>query len=46
MQIINPFFTPVQSHVSTESKDQYHVKPKLGQGRAGIKKKMPRFPMF
>ena len=32
-----------KSHVNTESKDQYHVKPRKGQGRAGIKKKMLRF---
>ena len=44
-QIIKPVVTPVQSHVSTVSKDQYHVKPRLGQGRVGIKKKMFRFPM-
>ena len=42
-QIIKPVVTPVQSHVSTESKDQYHVKPRMGLGRAGIKKKMLRF---
>ena len=35
-QIIMPLVTVVQSHVSTESKDQYHVKPRTGQSRAGI----------
>ena len=43
-QIIKPLVTPVQLHVHTESKDQYHVKPRIGQGKAGIKKKMLRFP--
>ena len=35
------------SYTSTiiESKDQYLVKPRLGQGRSVIKKKMLRFPM-
>ena len=37
--------TPVQSHVLTESKGQYHVKPRLGQGRTGIKKNVLRFPI-
>ena len=40
---VKPVVTP-QCHVSTESKDQYHVKPRLGQDKAGIKKKMLRFP--
>ena len=44
-QIIETLVTQVQSHVSTESKDQYHIKPSIGQGIAGIKKKMLRFPM-
>ena len=44
-QIIKPLVTPVQSHVSTESKDQYHVTPRIGQGRADIKKIIIRFPM-
>ena len=44
-QIIKPLSTPIQSHVSTKSKDQYHVKSRLGHGRAGIKKKMLRWPM-
>ena len=35
----------VQSHASTEPQNQYNVKPRLGQGRAGIKKKMLRFPI-
>ena len=43
-QIIKPVVTP-QSHVSTQSKDQFHVKPRIGQGRSGIKKKVIRFPM-
>ena len=43
-QIINPLVTP-QLHVSTELKDKHHVKPRLGQDRAGIKKKMLRFPV-
>ena len=43
-QIIKPLVMS-QLHVPIESKDQYHVKPRLGQGRAGIKKKMLRFPM-
>ena len=29
---------------STESKDQYHIKPRVGQCRASIEKKMFRFP--
>ena len=44
-QIIKSLVTPVQSHFSTESKDQYHVKPRMDQGRACIKKKMFRFPI-
>ena len=44
-QIIKPVVTPVQSHVPTKSKDKYHVKPRLGQGKACIKKKMLRFPI-
>ena len=44
-QMIKPLVTQVQSHVPTESKDQYHAKPRIGQGRIGIKKKMLRFPM-
>ena len=43
--IIMPVVTSVQSHVPTESTDQCHVKPRLGQGRAGIKKKMVRLSM-
>ena len=46
MQIIKPLVTNVKSHVPTESKDQYYVKPRTGQGRAGIKKKMFRFPIL
>ena len=42
-QIIKALVTPVQSHVSTESKDQCHVKPSIGQGKKVIKKKMLRF---
>ena len=42
-QIMKPLVTTVQSHVPTESKDQYCVKPRLGQGRTSIKKKMLRF---
>ena len=34
-----------QSHVSTKSKDKYHVKPRLGQGGEGIKKEILRFPI-
>ena len=44
-QMIKPLATSVQSHVPAESKGHYHVKPRLGQGRAGIKKKMLRFPI-
>ena len=44
-KIIKPLVTPVQSNVNTESKDQHNVKPRISQGRAGIKKKMLRFPM-
>ena len=36
-QIIRPVVTP-QSNVSTQSKDQFHVKPRLGQDRADIKR--------
>ena len=36
-QIIKPVVKP-QSHVPTESTDQYYVKPRLGQGRVHIKK--------
>ena len=43
-QIISPVVTP-QGHVSTQSKGQFHVKPRLGQGRAGIKKNIIRFPI-
>ena len=43
-QIIKAVVAP-QSHVSTESKDQYHIQPRLGQGRAGTKKKILRFPI-
>ena len=41
--MIRPVVTPVQSHNSTETKGQYHVKPRLGQDRAGIKKNVLRF---
>ena len=44
-QIIRPVVTPVQSLVSTESKGQYHVKSRLGQSRAGIKKNVLWFPI-
>ena len=44
-QMIRPVVMPVQSHVSTQSREQYHVKPRSGQGRAGIKKNVPRFPI-
>ena len=43
-QMIRPVVTPVQSHISTESKVPYHAKPRLGQGTADIKKKVLRFP--
>ena len=43
-KLIKPVVTPVQSHVPTESKEYYHVKPRLGQGTAGIKKKMFQVP--
>ena len=43
-QIIRPAVTQ-QSHVSTQSKDQFYVKPQLGQDRAGIKKNVIRFPI-
>ena len=33
------------NHISTVSKDQYHIKTRLLQGRTGIKKKMLRFPI-
>ena len=35
----------VTPHVSTKSKDQFHVKPRLGQGRADIKKNVIMFPV-
>ena len=46
-QIIESLVTvaPIELHVSNESKDQYHVKPRLGQGWAVIKNTMLRFPM-
>ena len=44
-QIMKPLVIPVQLHFPTESKDQYHVKPRKGQSRASIKKKMLRFLM-
>ena len=44
-QMIRPVVTLVHSHVSAESKGQYHVKPRLGQGRAGINKNVPRLPI-
>ena len=43
-QIIRPVVTP-QSHASTQSKDQFYVKPRLGQGRTGIKKNLIRVPI-
>ena len=30
----------VQSHVPTELKDQFYVKPNVGQGRAGLMRKI------
>ena len=44
-QVIKPLCKSVQSHVSTQSKDQYHVKSSLAQGRAGIQKEIFRFTM-
>ena len=44
-QIIKPVLTP-QSNISTQSKDQFHVEPRLGQGRPGMKKNVIRFPML
>ena len=38
--MIRTVVTPVQSHVSTELKGQYHVKPRLVQSSTGIKKNM------
>ena len=43
--MIGPVDTPIESHVSTQSRELYHVKPTLGLGRSGIKKKIPRFPI-
>ena len=45
-QVIKPLSAPVQSHVPTESKRQFHAKPGVGQGRTGIKREMLKtFPM-
>ena len=45
-QVIKPLRTSALSHVSIESKSQIHVKPRVGQGRAGIKGKiLQTFPI-
>ena len=41
-QIIRPVVTP-HSNISTQSRDQFHVKPRLGQDGAGVKKNVIRF---
>ena len=45
-KVIKALITTVQSHVSTESKGRCNMKPRIGQGRAGIKRKiLQRFLM-
>ena len=45
-QVIKPLSVPIQSKFPIELKGQFHVKSRVGQGRAGIKRKMIQiFPM-
>ena len=46
-QVVEPLGTPVQLHVPTEAKGHSNVQPGIGQGGAGIKRKiLQRVPML